>query len=199
MYPNITKYFNQRAKKWALAGIVYCGLSLLSLVASVIINFISGNISGAVTNSLGILFHAVLFILFLNIMGAQTTLKTAFIGKMLKQQYSLNSDAIAFTLRNINEEINTAEYLDNTQNYSFIITDNWVIGCVGMFSRAYAVKLGDIKEIQKLDYHYKNAVTYQIVLKLKNDEFEHKYTFLSELQRDEASYALSQALKRFNY
>lgn len=189
-YPNFTKYFNRTPRGWAIFVIVFY---LISFLGSIMTIFTQGLGAGLGSLLYSLVWTIVVVGFFAYIYYTQMTLEKARIGKHLTKYYGLEGEALTKTFEEIENGLEKPRYSDamNKRRYnSFFVTENWAVGTEGvMLLRANAVKLSDIKTIEKniLTRRKKGITTYYHILQItdKND-YVHQFYLRSQENLDMA-------------
>lgn len=201
MYTNIKKNFNYWPRLGAKIILIYSGFSLLGNIMIVLGSLSQGlgdtNIYTLLHVLPGLTINIVLFLYFLNVLKAQSTLKNAYIGKIMRKKFHYSEEQIEAALAQIDSEVASPSYSDTATKNTFMITQNWVIGASSGLMRAMAVRITDIKNYERLVVEHRGKSTsygYYLVVKNYADEEFHFRLGSSDLM-DEAAYELSAAMK----
>ncbi|MGN0480537.1 MAG: ribosomal protein L7/L12 [Lachnospiraceae bacterium] len=201
MYTNIKKNFNYWPKLGAKIILIYSGFSLLGNIMIILGSLSQGlgdtNIYTLLHVLPGLTFHIVLFLYFLNVLKAQSTLKNAYIGKIMRKKFHYSEEQVEAALAQIDSEVASPVYSDTATKNTFMITQNWVIGASSGLMRAMAVRITDIKNYERLVVENRGKSTsygYYLVVKNHADEEFHFRLGSSDLM-DEAAYELAAAMK----
>ncbi len=201
MYTNIKKNFNYWPKLGAKIVLIYSGFSLLGNIMIILGSLSQGlgdtNIYTLLHVLPGLTFHIVLFLYFFNVLKAQSTLKNAYIGKIMRKKFHYSEEQIEAALAQIDSEVVSPIYSDTATKNTFMITQNWVIGASASLMRAMAVRITDIKSYERLVVENRGKSTsygYYLVVKNHADE-EFRFRLGSSDLMDEAAYELAAAMK----
>lgn len=201
MYTNIKKNFNYWPRLGAKIILIYSGFSLFVNIM-IVLGSLSQGLGDTIIYTLshvlpGLTFHIVLFLYFLNVLKAQSTLKNAYIGKIMRKKFHYSEEQVEAALAQIDSEVASPVYSDTATKNTFMITQNWVIGASSGLMRAMAVRITDIKSYERLVVENRGKSTsygYYLVVKNHADEEFHFRLGSSDLM-DEAAYELAAAMK----
>lgn len=201
MYTNIKNNFNYWPKLGSKIMVAYSAFMLISNIP-VLFSVLSQGIGPATIGTLaysliGLLFSIILFFYFLKTLKAQSTLKNAYMGKIMRKKLNYPDGQIEAALAQIDAEAAAPVYIDTNTKNTFMITKNWVIGGTGNLMRALAVKISDIKKYERLIVENRRGSTsygfYLVITINPGDEFRIRLGS-SELM-DEAACELAAAIK----